>query len=83
MLEPMRSVFRPLTVSIALTALAGGIAAADANRPPPTALPASTPAPDSDAAKHAKRTVCLKDAKSKKLVGAPKAAFIKECMAAP
>jgi hypothetical protein len=37
----------------------------------------------SDAAeKHAKRTACLKDAKSKKLVGAQKTAFVKECMAA-
>ncbi len=35
----------------------------------------------SDAAeKHAKRTACLKDAKSKKLVGAQKTAFLKDCM---
>lgn len=35
------------------------------------------------AAKHAKRTACLKDAKSKKLVGAEKTAFLKDCIAAP
>ena len=35
------------------------------------------------AAKHAKRTACLKDAKSKKLVGAEKNAFVKNCIAAP
>jgi hypothetical protein len=37
----------------------------------------------SDAAdKHAKRTACLKDAKTKKLVGAQKTAFLKDCMSA-
>jgi len=34
------------------------------------------------AARHAKLTACLKDAKSQKLVGAQKTAFVKECMAA-
>jgi hypothetical protein len=41
-------------------------------------------APTSDAAaKHAKRTACLKDAKSKKLMGADKTAFLKNCIDAP
>jgi hypothetical protein len=41
-------------------------------------------APTSDAAaKHAKRTACLKDAKTKKLVGADKTAFLKNCIDAP
>ncbi len=35
------------------------------------------------AAKHAKRTTCLRDAKAKKLVGAEKSAFIKGCISAP
>jgi hypothetical protein len=35
------------------------------------------------AAKHAKRTACLKNAKEKKLVGADKASFLKACIAAP
>jgi hypothetical protein len=35
------------------------------------------------AAKHAKRTACLKDAKTKKLVGAEKTSFLKSCIAAP
>jgi hypothetical protein len=40
--------------------------------------------PASDAAaKHAKRTACLKDAKTKKLVGADKTSFLKNCIAAP
>jgi hypothetical protein len=51
---------------------------------PATAAPAAT-APDaaSDAAaRHAKRTACLKQAKAKKLVGAAKNSFIKDCIAA-
>jgi hypothetical protein len=43
----------------------------------------AAPSTQSDAAdKHAKRTACLKDAKTKKLVGAQKTAFLKECMSA-
>lgn len=38
---------------------------------------------DAAAARHAKRTECLKQAKLKKLVGAQKTAFIKECIASP
>jgi hypothetical protein len=53
---------------------------------PATAAPPSAPTPDaaaSDAAaRHAKRTACLKQAKSKKLVGAEKNSFIKDCVAA-
>jgi len=45
------------------------------------AQPAIPPSGDA-AAKHAKRTVCLKDAKAKKLVGADKTAFLKNCIAA-
>jgi hypothetical protein len=46
------------------------------------APPAAAPSGDA-AAKHAKRTACLKDAKGKKLVGAEKTAFLKTCIAAP
>jgi hypothetical protein len=46
--------------------------------------PAATAAPSGDAAaKHAKRTECLKDAKAKKLVDAEKTTFLKSCIAAP
>jgi hypothetical protein len=47
--------------------------------------PAAAPAPSSGdaAAKHAKRTACLKEAKTKKLVGADKTSFLKTCIAAP
>jgi hypothetical protein len=49
--------------------------------PAPAAGSAATAA--ADAAKHAKRTACLKDAKTKKLVGTEKSAFLKDCIAAP
>jgi hypothetical protein len=63
---------------LAGASMGGAPAAADAVAPPA----ANAPAPDA-AARHAKRTVCLKQAKDKKLVGAAKTAFIKSCLAAP
>src|SRR5580693_7594427 len=53
-----------------------------------TATPAATalsPAPVASdaAAKHVKRTACLKEAKTKKLIGADKTAFLKSCIEAP
>jgi hypothetical protein len=48
----------------------------------PAPAPAAAPSGDA-AAKHAKRTACLKDAKAKKLVGAEKTAFLKNCIPAP
>jgi len=57
---------------------------------PSTAPPAPAPAaanavpPASEAAaKHAKRTACLNDAKTKKLVGPDKKAFLTNCMGTP
>jgi hypothetical protein len=49
----------------------------------PTSPPAATPPSGDAAAKHAKRTACLKDAKAKKLVGAEKTAFLRNCIAPP
>jgi hypothetical protein len=49
----------------------------------PAGAPAATPPQGDAAAKHAKRTACLKDAKAKKLVGAEKTAFLKNCIAPP
>jgi hypothetical protein len=63
---------------------AGGVPATDvpaAAKPSPAAAPA--PSSGDAAAKHAKRTACLKDAKAKKLVGADKTSFLKTCIAAP
>jgi hypothetical protein len=49
-----------------------------------TATPAATtPAAGDAAAKHAKRTACLQEAKTKKLVGGEKTTFLKDCLAAP
>jgi hypothetical protein len=71
----------------ALLSLSVGFAdtAPHGDAPAGAAAAAATPAPppSSDAAKHAKRTACLKEAKAKKLVGPEKTSFIKSCMAAP
>jgi hypothetical protein len=48
-----------------------------------TATPASTAAAGDAAAKHAKRTACLKEVKARKLLGAEKTAFLKVCIGAP
>jgi psiF repeat len=71
------------SAGIALFMIVSSIAAAES--PPPHAE-AAAPATESAtgagdaAAKHAKRTECLKDAKQKKLMGAEKTAFIKGCI---
>jgi hypothetical protein len=78
-------------VSLTLLAVAAGFAAAPAGTAEGTAAPAEAPAgsstsasPSGDAAaKHAKRTACLKSAKTKKLIGAEKTSFLKTCIAAP
>ena len=64
---------------------AASLAAAPAAPPAAPAANNSTgePAAGDAAAKHAKRTACLKEAKSKKLVGAEKNAFVKNCIAVP
>ncbi|HME39013.1 MAG TPA: hypothetical protein VKG63_08630 [Steroidobacteraceae bacterium] len=69
-------------------ALAGAPPAQPADTPPvsePSGVKPLTPTPPSGdaAAKHAKRTACLKDAKAKKLVGAEKTSFLQKCIAAP
>ncbi len=66
--------------SLSIAGETGGDAAASA----PTANGAgANDAGSSDAARHAKRTECLKQAKAKKLVGEDRAAYIKACLAAP
>jgi hypothetical protein len=79
-------------MSLASGVFAGAPSAQAADAPgdssaPPAAKtsPAVPPAASSSgdaAAKHAKRTACLKDAKTKKLVGAEKTSFLKSCIAA-
>ena len=58
-------------------------AGASAAAKPPAMTPAATAASDAAAKKHAKRTACLKDAKLKKLLGADKTSFLKNCIDAP
>jgi len=66
-----------------LVSSAWGLPPADkSDAAPPAPLP--SPSPDGDAAaRHAKRTACLKEAKTRKLVGAHKTAFLKSCFTAP
>jgi hypothetical protein len=78
----MRIAFAASALSLSLTVLA------DAPAPSPaadTAHEAAQPAApgNDDAAKHAKRTACLREAKTKKLVGPDKTAFLKGCIGAP
>ena len=67
-------------------------------RPPASTAPAAAPTTPASAAtvaaapstvagdaaaRHVKRTGCLKDAKARKLIGAEKATFLKTCIDAP
>jgi hypothetical protein len=50
---------------------------------PAAVAPSPAPVAGDAAAKHLKRTACLKEAKTKKLIGAEKTAFLKSCIEAP
>lgn len=74
-------------MGLCLAALAVGSGApANAPRiavdPAPAPAPAPDPAVSDAAARHAKRTACLKAAKAKKLSGADRNTFVKACLAA-
>jgi hypothetical protein len=60
---------QPVTPRVAATAAA-----------PADAAPSPAPVAGDAAAKHLKRTACLKEAKTKKLIGAEKTAFLKSCI---
>jgi len=72
-----------LFVSTLLPAIPQTTASSAATAPAGTAPSDAAGRAGDAAAKHAKRTVCLKDAKTRKLVGAEKTAFLKDCIAAP
>lgn len=79
----VNSRFAAAVVGMAML-LAGGasrVARADIGIPtvPPQPAPSSN---DVAAAKHARRTACLKDAQMKKLVGAVRDQYVKNCIAA-
>jgi hypothetical protein len=54
--------------------------AATAATTPAATAPSPAPVASDAAAKHVKRTACLKEAKTKKLIGAEKTAFLKSCI---
>ena len=73
----------PSTTTRASTATPAPAATpASSATPAPAATPASTAAAGDAAAKHAKRTACLKETKTRKLLGAEKTAFLKDCIGA-
>jgi hypothetical protein len=88
----MRFTTLAAAMCLSLLPIGGGFAAAPPAEPPASSAsaaakstPAAPAAPTSSqaAAKHAKRTICLKDAKTQKLVGAEKTSFLRNCMGAP
>jgi hypothetical protein len=50
---------------------------------PPASASAASSADNEAAARHAKRTACINQARAKKLVGAQKSSYIKGCIGAP
>jgi hypothetical protein len=82
-LGSMRQTLALAALLVVLVPSAWGLPPADKSEAAPPA-PLTAPSPDGDAAaRHAKRTACLKEAKAKKLVGAQKSAFLKSCFTAP
>lgn len=82
----MRFVIPSIVIACLASCWAAGLAPAapvQQTRPPSATAAAPTAADNEAAAKHAKRTLCRKQAKSKKLVGAHKTTYIKDCMSAP
>jgi hypothetical protein len=72
-----------IACSLMLTPLVGAGTGPVPATPDAVAPPDPNPTGPDAAARHAKRTACLKQAKTRKLVGAAKTSFIKSCLAAP
>jgi hypothetical protein len=79
----MRPAIAASALSLCLVLLAAQGATPQAPASTPAATTPTAQIANDDAAKHAKRTACLKDAKSRKLIGADKTAFLKTCTEAP
>jgi hypothetical protein len=75
--------FSTVAAAVCICVLPVAVVGAESPAPQPSPPTAAAPPSGDAAAKHAKRTACLKDAKSKKLVGADKTSYLKECIAAP
>jgi hypothetical protein len=72
-----------LGIVLAATPAAAQVtSAAPATAVPATEITTAEGSAADAAARHAKRTECIKEAKAKKLVGADKSSFIKDCVAA-
>ncbi len=82
----MRFVIPSIVVGLLASCWVAGLAPASPAPPTkaPPGVPAAASAADNEAAaRHAKRTLCRKQARSKKLVSGRKTAYIKNCMQAP
>jgi hypothetical protein len=75
----MRLAFAASALCLISLVFAGQPATSQSTAPSPATAPVNGDA----AAKHAKRTACLREIKAKKLVGAEKTAFLKNCIDAP
>ena len=71
------------TLNLGLVVTAHAADAPTPKTPAPAPSSAATASANDAAAKHVKRTACLKDARARKLVGADRTAYIKNCVAAP
>lgn len=75
----MRLAFAASALSLSLTVGITASRAATGTAPAPA--PAVAPTPSDFAAKHAKRTACLKQAKEQRLVSSARDEYVKNCMA--
>ena len=78
----MRLALAATALCLSFLVLAALPATPQASAPAATA-PSATQVANDAAARHAKRTNCLKEARTRKLIGAEKTAFLKSCIDAP
>jgi hypothetical protein len=76
----MRPAIAASALCLSLLLLAALEATPQTPASPTAPSPAAVQTANDDAAKHLKRTGCLKEAKTRKLIGADKTAFLKSCM---
>lgn len=75
---------RAAGLGIILIAVQPAISQSERGTPPaPAEAPSADAGASADAARHVKRTACIKEARAKKLLGAQRNAYIKSCVAAP
>jgi hypothetical protein len=79
----MRLAFAVSALCLTILVFAGRPAASETPSPSTDPVSAAAAANGDAAAKHAKRTACLQETKARKLVGADKTAFLKDCIDAP